>query len=516
MKSFRGTILFTVIVIGAGLYSYFQVFKKGNEESEQKEKSSQVFKLKAEEISRIELHNLEQIIILQRDKENWSIEKPLADKADATQVKNFLDTVLREKSTDVVEEGEKLNLKTYGLDTPAFQLKLTGVQASSKAPSLTEDVSFGSVKAYDGSVYIRFGLENKVILAPSYFNSVLNKKADDFRNKNLFTSGIGEIDHFKIVGKEKLELKRDQTSWTMLEPKNYFAPTSGDNVQSFLDLVRNIKGTEIVSDSKVDAAILKKYHLDKPALTLSLHRAQAPQDYELKISDPKADKDQNIYLMGTDATSILKGVQSNLDTLNKQAFDFTNKHQAFTFSTLDLVHLKISTTHFNAQIDRVGNAWKNVIESEKRVLDGVKVDELISKFSHLEAKGLAKTSSAAFKNEIAALDSNNKTLFNMSWSEPFEDEKSKSPKHSEKAVPKGSKDSTTMVYVKTSKLKEILVLPLAQIENLAIKSVFKNPDPIQFSGAPPKDKNESSKIDRPTAAALDQNVPILNEKEKIK
>ena len=124
MKSFRGTIIFTLIVVGAGLYSYFEVFKKENEEAAKKEINSQIYKLKIEEISRIELTIGDHLVVLQKTGELWSLEKPIADKADQTQVKNFLDTVLREKTSSVVEEGDKINLKTFGLEKPEFRLKL--------------------------------------------------------------------------------------------------------------------------------------------------------------------------------------------------------------------------------------------------------------------------------------------------------------------------------------------------------------------------------------------------------
>ncbi len=509
MKSFRGTIIFTLIVVGAGLYSYFEVFKKENEEAAKKEINSQIYKLKIEEISRIELTNGDHLVILQKTGDLWNLEKPLADKSDQTQVKNFLDTVLREKTSSVVEEGDKVNLKTFGLEKPEFRLKLVGSQVKDNKPTnLTEDVSYGSVKAYDGSIYSRVADEKKVSLAPSYLNTVLNKKADDFRNKNLFTTGIADVDSIRIEGKEKLELSREKQNWKMLEPKNYFAQASSESIQSFLDLVRNVKGTEIVSEEKNDVAQIKKYHLDKPAVVLKLHRAQDPKDYVLKISDPKSDKDHNVYLMASDANTILKGVESNLDTVDKAAFDFTDKHQAFIFGALDVGAIKIVTNDFKAEFKKVGNTWQNADTKDKREPDTLKLDDFLGKFSHLEAKSIVKEKDEKLKNEIAVLDSNNTEVFKMKWGESFEDKSTekKSPKIAGKKTPAVMK----LVNVRTSKFKETLVLPLVQIENLALKKLFKNPDPVQLSTeslavAPKKSTS---------GAALDQHLPPANLKEK--
>ncbi len=508
MKSFRGTIIFTLIVIGAGVFSYFQVFKKGNEEIEKKELSSQIYKLKIDEITRIELSNGENSSLLQKTGETWALEKPYVDKADQTQVKNFLDTVLREKTSEIVEEGEKLNLKTYGLDRPSFRLKLSGVVKDAKGPNISEDVSFGSVKAYDGSVYSRFGEEKKVYLAPSYLNSALNKKADDFRNKNLYTAAIADVEKIEILGKERLVLQREKQNWKMLEPKNYMAPVSADSIQSLLDLLRNLKGVEIVAENKADSSQIKKFHLDKPGLSLRLHRAQEPQNYELKISDPKNDKNHNIYLMGSDANTILRGVQSNLDTMNKSAFDFADKHQAFTFGSLEAEYIRISNSAFKADLKKVGNAWQNVDPADKRELNSSKVDELLSKFSHLEAKALLKLKPEKLRNEISILDSSKKPIFQMNWGEAFEE------------IPVAKKaqaqrtSSGKLVHATTNKIKEVVSMAHSQIESLGLKALFTNPDPIQFSGSPPGEKSEASKLDRPAAAALDQHSPAAANKEK--
>ncbi len=500
MKSFRGTFIFTVVVIAACLFSYFEVFKKGNEDSEKKDKESQLYKLKAEEISQIELLKGEALIIMKKTGDNWALEKPVVDKVDQTSVKNFLDTVLREKTSDLVEEGAAVDFKTYGLDKPEFRLRFTG----SGAKAIVEDVSFGSVKAYDGSVYSRFGEEKKVYLAPSYLSAVLNKKPSDFRNKNVFITSPADVDHLKVSGSEKVELERTKESWKLLAPQNYLAQVSPDSVMSYLNQFRDVKGSEIVADDKTDSTLVKSYHLDKPAVTVLAHRAQEPKDYELKISDPKADKDHNLYMMSSDTTSILKAVQSNLDAIDKGAFDFTDKHQAFTFGTVTAEEIRVSTADFKGFVKKLGNGWHNGDEADKREADTTKIDDLLGKFNHLEAKKLLKVEPKNLKNQIVISEAGGKEIFKMSWGEPIEEkssskEKSKSP-------------PVKFVYVTTNKIKNVVTLMATQIDALALQTIFRNPDPIQFSGKGPKDIPN-----RPAAAALDQRNPTPTpQQEKTK
>ncbi len=485
MKSFRGTFIFTLIVISACVFSYFEVFKKGNEETEKKEKDSLLYKLTTDEVSQIELTNGEILMSLKKENGSWSIQKPVVDKADQAAVKSFLDMIGGQKTSDLVEEGEKIELKTYGLDHPAFRLKLSGTKKDPKGDTqLVEDVSYGSVKAYDGSNYSRFGEEKKVWLAPAYLSAALNKKPSDFRNKNLITTGISDIDHIVVEAQQKVELERGPEKWKFLVPKAGGAPASAESIQNFLDLVRNIKGTEIASDSTDQSS---KFHLDKPAATLRLHRSQDPKDYELKISDPKKDKDHNIYMISSDATSILKGTQSNLDTLNKVAFDFTDKHQPFAFGAADVGSIQIKTSDFKADLKKVGNAWLNNDKADKREVDKLKVEDFLTKFNHLEAKRIVKEKVSNLKNQIFISDSSQKVLFKMNWSEPVED----------KTGAKAGKS----VSVLTNKIEMPVIVVWNEIDNLSLKSLFKNPDPIQFSGSPPP-ANPAGK--KSSGASLDQ------------
>ncbi len=486
MKSFRGTFIFTIIVIAACLISYFEVFKKGNDEAEKKEKDSQLYQLMADEISQIDLTNGENFMSLRKTEGNWALEKPIIDKADQAAVKSFIDMIVGQKTSDLVDESEKLDFKTYGLDQPAFRLKLAGTKKGALSLTL-EDVSYGSVRAYDGSNYSRFGDQKKVYLAPAYLSAALNKKASDFRNKNMFTTSIADVDRIEISGAQKLELERGKEDWKMLVPSDFGTPASSSSVQSFLDLVRNVKGTEIVADNKDQ---LVKFHLDRPGVTLRLHRSQEPKDFELKISITKNDKDQNVYMMSSDSTGILKGVPSNFETINKVAFDFTDKHRPFAFGTADVGSIEISSSMLTANLKKNANSWENADPKDKRTVDTLKVEEFLGKFNHLEAKETLKVKAPILKNQIIVNDSSGKLLFKMNWGEPIEDEN---------ASPMLKKVSRN-VFVRTNKIKDPIVLPFTQIEGLAMKTLFKNLDPVQFSGSPPPVKKSQG-------ASLDQHLP---------
>jgi hypothetical protein len=458
VKNFRGTLVFTLLVIAVSVFTYFQVFKKGNEEKEQKEKDSQLYKMKIEDVARIEMvRGLEQVQ-MEKKGEVWLMTKPLADKADASAVKNFLETLLRERTSGDIEQSETSDPKIFGLDQPSFKIKLvTAGQPNG------EEVIFGSVKAYDGSEYIQFAGQKKVFLASSYLGAMLNKKADDFRNKNLYTSAITDVDHIKILGLEIVELKREKDTWSMIQPKSFDLPVSREAVQNFLDQVRNIKGTDIVSNQKD----LAPYRLSQTPHVLQIHRLQEPRDFEMKVSEPKNAKDQIYFATSTDVSGILKIAPTSVDIINKRAFDFTNKNYPFSFNAADAVSLKIKTKDFDLELKKEALIWENLDHGSKVEINSSSIENIIAKLSHLEADSITHAKSQSeLAQHIEVRNAKSEILLKMDWGESFANKKPEAKKY---------------VHVSTEKISEPIILQQSQIDGIGLKDIFKKADvpPIQ-------------------------------------
>lgn len=482
MKAFRGTFIFTVLVIAACLFSYFQVFKKGNEEKEQKEKETQLYKVKIDDVTRIEMHRTSETIVLDKKGDNWFLAKPIEDKADASVVKSFLESLLREKTSSEVEGGETADLKVFGLDQPSFKIKLI----SATQPK-GEEVSFGSVKAYDGSEYIQFSNQKKIFLASSYLGATLNKKSGDFRNKNLYTTAVADVDHIKILGSETIELKRDKSGWSMLQPKSFDLPISSEAIQTFLDQVRNMKGTDIVSDRKE----LAPYRLNHTPHSLQIHRAQEPQDFEMKISEPKSDKDQIFFATSTDVSGVLKIAPASVDIINKRAFDFTNKNYPFAFQAKDAQVIKINTSDLKIELKKEAAGWKNLDSASSREINSAGVDRLVEQLSHLEADSLthAKTKSN-LNQQISIANSKGEDLLQMKWGDSLE-QKAPTKKY---------------LHASTNKISEPIILQQTQIDSLGLKDIFKATEVKLEPASQPTPRN---------GAALD-GAPPLPEPKKDK
>jgi hypothetical protein len=458
VKSFRGTFIFTVLVIAFGIFTYFQVFKKGNEEKEQKEKESQLYKVKIEDVSRIEMVRGSEQIQIDKKGDDWVLTKPLADKADASVVKNFLETLLREKTSAEVEQSETTDPKIFGLDQPSFKIKLmTATNATG------EEVIFGSVKAYDSSEYVQFAGQKKVFLASSYLGAMLNKKTDDFRNKNLYGTVVADVDQIKILGIEKIELKREKDTWSMIEPKSFDMPVSREAVQNFLEQVRAMKGTDIVSNTKD----LAPYRLNKTPHVLQLHRTQEPQNFEMKISEPKDAKDQIYFATSSDISGILKIAPTSVDIINKRAFDFTNKNFPFAFKTADAATVKIKTKDIQLELKKDGVVWKNIDPASRLEINSTSVENILGKLSHLDADSMTHSKSQnKLIDEIEIKNAKSEVLLKMAWSESLENKKNEAKKY---------------ISVTTDKVKEPIVLQQSQMDSLALKDIFKKADvpPIQ-------------------------------------
>ena len=152
-------------------------------------------------------------IQLQRTNEGWQIIAPIKEVADQNSVVDFVEGTTLEKSTDLVKEGEGIDWKLFGLDSPVANLSF-----SDNAGKKVEFLISGK-KNFDGDFYVRRAGENKVFTASTTWARRANKKLLDFRDRRVLkkeSTGFKKL-VFEQSGKILFTTEKEGSEWKMTQ-----------------------------------------------------------------------------------------------------------------------------------------------------------------------------------------------------------------------------------------------------------------------------------------------------------
>jgi hypothetical protein len=172
----------TWIALGllAGLGIYVVVNERGEvREPGQSPPVSELVDMKPEDVTRVELTQGGKSLVLAKAGKEWRIKQPIQARADDAAVKQMLESLLKGTVDQIVAE-EVTDFKQYGLDKPAFQVKL----ADAKGHQKVLQTGLKDVRGY--SIYARAADSPELFLLSSFsVEELQKKKADDLRDKTV-------------------------------------------------------------------------------------------------------------------------------------------------------------------------------------------------------------------------------------------------------------------------------------------------------------------------------------------
>ncbi len=299
----------TGLFVLVGGLAFWDMYKSSSSDK-LKSQNSLIISNSIDQIDKVQIVNADGEILLIRGIDGWKLFKPLEDLADNNAVEDFLESMKEDRVIETLELNEVIDWKNYGLDRPHAIMTLT--TSGGKVNSL----QVSGKSNFEDNVYARKDNEERVSVVNSIWQSRLEKKAIDFRERRVFRHGLANVDKFQIKYKnETYTFIRKEGNW--VEDFNSKKDSSKkeldqNKVREMLTEFAEAKGSDILE--KLPAKLV-------PMFTISLQRdgkgweaqvSQAP-DFGIYVSvkDPK-------YMMKLEPGALDYFIEFNIKNLKKE------------------------------------------------------------------------------------------------------------------------------------------------------------------------------------------------------
>ena len=246
----RNTLILAALLVLLGVYVYFFEIRPG-----ERPKGDRLISFKPEEVASILLTYPKQEIQLQKDAGKWKLTQPLQAAADGSTVGALLAALTAGTIQRTLEKKPGAeDIKSFGLDRPTAKISIT-LASGITLPSLV----FGTTTPLGNSAYVQRGNDPAVYLADASLASGLQKKTDDFRDRQILSFPFDLAAKLVIqAGKESVVLiKGEKGEWQPAPPAKGIV--SGAAVAEYLAAISGIAAKAFIDDQPKD---LKRYALD--------------------------------------------------------------------------------------------------------------------------------------------------------------------------------------------------------------------------------------------------------------
>lgn len=342
-NSFLISYAVMIAVAGFAAWVYIAEYKGGEEREKTKSEAAAVLPFSNDTIQEISIRSGGHEVSLKKEgpkeEPTWRVLKPYADLADKVAIDSFLGMVSGEKAGETVIEASDIGWKTYGLDQPLVEATFSS-KASETATDTKRVVQVGSVPAFDGSVYVRFDQQPRVLLAASTLQAALQKDPREFRDKRFFP--FATQPDFKEVeitrmGQPKLHFVLKNEVWT----GEGSWPLDQNAVKSYIQTVANLKGSDVWAEDKTDAQILKTRKLDKPSIVVRMIPDEKDRPlYEVKVAN-LAKEETVAAAIGSSRPLVFSLYKAQIEGLSKTEDDFRDLKFPFQVKVADVHKIQL-------------------------------------------------------------------------------------------------------------------------------------------------------------------------------
>jgi hypothetical protein len=367
MKLKSTLILLAVFVVFLGFILFLDK-KPGEKASGPEEK---LVSLKSDDVTKIALKRGDETLVFEKDdKGDWMLREPLAVRGDNYEV-GQLATSFADLKIERVVEKEKADLSKY-------QIPQKEVTLWTKGQATPVKILIGMENPIDRSLFAQKEGDPRVVLLSSTLSSTLDKKLQDFRQKDVFKYETNEVTAVKVKAKDvSWEAAKKDGRWFLEKPIRALARDS--KIMDVLDSLSNMRAKEFAAEEKKPEA-LKETGLDKP-------------EYEVAVSIPKASKEivfdlhkgtDKTFATSSESTKIIVPESDPLAGLDKKPEDYRESKVA-VFNTWQTVRFSLKKDGWNVTAAKAPNDKWYLDAAQKEEAEGTKIDSLVRKIENLEA-----------------------------------------------------------------------------------------------------------------------------------
>lgn len=424
MMKNKGLIFLIGSVLALGLYAYFGEYKREINETESKNKQTQIITLPKDQIQKIEILTTGQKLLLTRTPDGWNLSEPINDQADNEIVESLLDQVMMEKSVDQISVTPAVDLQQYGLSPSLGSISFE----DNLGKKQTVEVSIK--KNFEGLYFLRKDKQDQILTSGDSWFSFLSKPAEGFRNLRLFRSLISKVNEIKISNRtNKIHLKNMEGRWQAVGFESLQLDQNA--VREILTQVSVSKGIETLKEKPTGKTLM------------SLELLGDNLKYKSDFYQDKKSKDL-LVSMNLPEMHIRFGPQVMEKLRDMQLEDLRDKTLPFQFNETKVSKIEFKTKLKKHKIEKVNGEWPKK--------ESVQVQDLIKKMKSMKVYRYfnSQLQSKNMTYEIRLSDQDEKSIFQFSWSD--------------------IKDQ--VAYATTSASDEIFQMDDAQIIRLELQKFF--------------------------------------------
>jgi Domain of unknown function (DUF4340) len=330
---FHSLILATLalaVLLGA---LYWSDHRKSTEDTAKAstDTSPVILKLDSAAITKLEMKNKDAaaVVLVKNASGSWQIAQPQALSADQSVISSTL-SALASLNSDRLIEDKTSDLKSFGLDPPAFELDISEKNNKSQKLLLGDETPTGN------AVYAMLAGDPRLFTMPTYEKTSIDKSVNDLRDKRLVTIDADQISLIDLTRKnQEIEFGRSKDEWQFLKPKTLRADDIevGDLARKLVDARMDLGGPDAKAKDAASA-----FARGTPVAVAKITGPSGSQELQVR-------KDKDTYYAKSSVVEGAYKVDSLLGAaMDKGVDDFRNKKLFdFGFNQPDKIEMRSGT-----------------------------------------------------------------------------------------------------------------------------------------------------------------------------
>jgi hypothetical protein len=245
-------------------------------------RDARVARFNTADARRVEIKHGGEDIVLEKDKDNWKLIKPLAAEADNSKVTDLLNKLsdLQARDKDIIDKEDP---KKYGLDKPDAEVIVTveeeakGERGRVSAPNALKDeekkekktrtltVRIGKHDTDAKKLYVMSDDWPRINVVEDSLEPLVTRSAVAYRGKRLFDFSASDVAKIDIDNQgKKFTLEHDKDAWRLASPVKAEADLL--KVDQLAGDLGKLEAVEYVNQTPMKDDLEAQYGLGKPSL----------------------------------------------------------------------------------------------------------------------------------------------------------------------------------------------------------------------------------------------------------
>lgn len=375
-KSTFWLLLITLLAAGG----YYLAKKKLPTTEETAERQKRVLDFKAADVTRVEIKGADRDFLFERREGKWFFARPLQVRADAGEIEGILSGLeyleSRRRITERAYTEAKLTLSDYGLEKPRASVIF-------RTPRAENTLFLGNEARQGDALYVQVKGDKAVHLVDKFLATRLEKKVEDYRERNLFDFSAEKIALLSLrAGDKHIEISRTNQLWRIVQPLS--ARADRGKVEDFLRQLAALRAESFLSE---DPAASREYGLEEPSEEVSVRLEKEEAIHTLVFGSKLKTDDKKVAARVKGQNSIVAVAASFAAETARSLNDFRDRGLA-SFAAGAAREIEVRHRGATLRLHKEGNDWQ-ILQPEKVAADSELVEKLLTRLSGIQIKEYA-------------------------------------------------------------------------------------------------------------------------------